>query len=248
MSKNTLPSLPAASNIINTNTDCQTVERAEAHLIRLENKMPDRLVWSKVMEDWVRNPPFNSSFDLPGARKTLAKAQLARKLLPAVIRPAVADEIATQLSLLKACDIHQSKDERQRQIFMQMLCQDVADLKPSVYALQIACRRLRQNYTFSLAFAEVLTELKKAQQQAKRLTKLDARLTKLQKQLDDFEHDLPHLKKREAARKAQAADRIAESQGFPTQNFGLRYSADELDLLGLTAVAKKRRATGSYDF
>jgi hypothetical protein len=203
MSKTKLPTLPAASNIINTNTECETVERAVADLIKLERSMAGGVYSPKLA--WFVILPFKSD-DLAGARQTQAEVQQALKLLPAVMRPAEADEIATQLALLTACYPNPSKGEWQ--IFTQTLCQDVANLKPSVYALQLACRRLRQNYKFLPSIAEVLTELKKANQEAGRLEKLDARLSELKRYLDNFEEEQLRWKKEQRQERLQRAKRF----------------------------------------
>ena len=145
------------------------------------------------------------------------------------------------------------EDERQRQICMQILCQDVADLAPSVYALQLACRRLRQNYIFSPEIAEVLGEMKKAKQQAKRLKTLEARLARLQKVLAEYEHDLPRLTEEHATgKKAWAAEQQRERTRLQQQLADMRtppsqYSNRDLKLLSITREELMRRYRAELD-
>ena len=151
MSSAHLPALPSASNIVTTTLhEVQSVERVHKRFLELSQR--------------VLGTYLDHDFDLADARQILAEARQARELLPVVIRPAVADEIVTQLALLAACFPNKDGDKH---IFAQILAEDVASLKPSIYALQIGCRRLRQKCTFRPVIAEVLSEMKKAQDDAR---------------------------------------------------------------------------------
>jgi hypothetical protein len=244
MSKINLPTEPPTRNLIDNAliSDCKSVERAMARLVRLEREMPG-LIWNKEEDGLINNPPLDSGFDLAGARQTLAQIKTALDLLPTVMRRAVADEIVTQLALLTACYLN-SKGERQ--IYAQMLSQEVVDLKPTLYALHIGCRRLRKNYKFLPAIAEAVPEFERANRQAKRLKTFDARLTDLTTQLDDFEDDLPRLKKQEAAEVKRKHARLQQQLADMTTP-PMLYSDHDLQVLGITREELKRRYYGQWD-
>lgn len=192
MSRDLLPASPSASNvIITTLPEVKSVERAHGRFFKLS--------------ETVLGTYLGHDFDLAEARQTLAEARQAREMLPVVTRPAVADEIATQLTLLAAC----FPNKEDKHIFAQILAEDVASLNPSVYALQIACRRLRHKSTFRPVIAEVLTEMKQAQRDARFVFRSldDDDIKKVEKHLDEFERDLPHLKQEYAAREKRREQR-----------------------------------------
>jgi hypothetical protein len=233
MSKINLPVERPARNLstITVLPEVKTVESAMDYLARLELKLPGE-AWSAKHEIDVYNDPLQ--FDLLGARKTLARIQRACALLPAVLRRAEPDEIATQLSLLQANDSHNDhRDERQQQLAMQIWCESIANRRPSIYALQLSFVHLREDYTFRPQLAEILSELEKAKKRAKRLQNLESRLSDLQQQLGEFEHDLPRLKKAHAAEqqreRARLQHQLADMMTSPSQ-----YTHHDLQLLGIT--------------
>jgi hypothetical protein len=154
MSKANVPSVPAARNISDTvlKESCKTIDQALARIDSLKKEMP---CWLSSRSGLIADP---LDFDYAGPRQTLMQARQACDVLPQLTRKAVPDEVTTQLALLSACYPHQEKGERR--IFERLLCEDVADLEPSVYALDRACRRLRQRSKFHPAIAEVVDELK----------------------------------------------------------------------------------------
>jgi hypothetical protein len=237
MSKSNVPSVPPPRNVKNVLTECQTVEQALADLDRLQRMMPGEN-WSGRWR--VYNDPLH--FDFAAARQTLAQVRQACDALPAVIRKATADEIATQLGLLTACFPHQNKDDRQ--IFARTLCKDVADLKPSVYALQQACRRLRHTSKFLPVIAEVRDALKASMEEEQRLTThlKTAKLSNMQKKLDEWEQDLPRLEKERAEEEERERQRLLlMAKDFPPEIFCGAYNENQLRLLGLSLEEVERR-------
>lgn len=252
MSKNLVPVQPSARNLstLAILPEVKSVESAMISFARLERKMPDRAVYCKAAEQSFYNPPLNPDFDLAGARHALDQARQACALVPGVLRSAEPDEIATQLSLLQANDIHKDhRDQRQQQIAMPMWCESIANRRPSIYALQTAFVHLREDYTFHVALAEILNEVEKAKERAKRLKTLETRLSRLQKEVDDFERDLPDLIEEHAARrKVQVAEEerqrqvlVQRAKDFPPETCGGLYTSTDLRLLGLTQDELERR-------
>jgi hypothetical protein len=156
---------------------------------------------------------------------------IQRSAQPQVIRPAVADEIATQLTLLLGAYPSQKGE---RQIFSQQLCEYVAERKPSVFALHLTCRKLRQKSNFAPTIAEVLRELKLAEKRAQRLHDLASRLSGLQELLDSYEKDLPRLRKEHAERKKQRVEELRRE--FEEYPFRVHYSDEDRQLLGLSSL------------
>ena len=110
---------------------------------------------------------------------------------------------------------------------------DVADQRPSVFALQAACRQVRQSQEF-LSIPKVMVALKAATKRARRLNNLVAALPKLQQRLDDYEKKaLPEVKaenKEQAARERERERQDAKENPFlpeyQLRRLGLRLDYD----------------------
>jgi hypothetical protein len=183
---------------------CKQVERALVPLAELERQL------SGAVD---ANGAVPSQPDIAKARQVLARAQQASHNWPAVYRAASRDEIATQIGMLQSCFLNFSKAELQ--IFLRLLCEDVADAKPSLYALQAACRRVRKRHEF-LSIATVISALEAAIKKAGRLSHLVRALPDLQQQLEDYEHELPKLQAQRKAEKACYRERLLQQfKDFP---------------------------------
>jgi hypothetical protein len=240
MSKSNIPSVPPARNVSNVLGEIKALEQAIVHLDGSVEQVLNQVdglakkigvVWDCRWSGGGYRFPFYdvpSDFDLAGARQESAQIQQSANLLPQVIRPAVADEIATQLTLLLGAYPSQKGE---RQLFSQQLCEGVAERKPSVYALHLACRKLRQESNFVPTIAEVLRELKLAERRAHRLHDLASRLSGLQELLDSYEKDLARLRKEHAERRKQRVEELRRGfEEYPYHNYG----REDRQLLGLS--------------
>jgi hypothetical protein len=85
--------------------------------------------------------------------------------------PATRDEIAKWIGMLVACF-----PGNREPVFGRLICEDVGDLQPSVWALQSACSVLRRTVKFMPAIVEVLEAVKLAES---RLGDAGARIVRL---------------------------------------------------------------------
>jgi hypothetical protein len=92
----------------------------------------------------------------------------------------------------------------------------VAEQRPSIYVLQVACRRLRQTSTFAPAIAEVLSAVQAAKQRAKRQQAVLDSLPQLQQRLDECEQARPEREAEWAEQRACRRDQlIARYKEYP---------------------------------
>jgi hypothetical protein len=143
---------------------------------------------------------------------------------------------------------------------MKFLCEDVAQARPSPYALKAACDHLRltHKYPGGPSIAEVIAALKGAEQQTAQHQHLIAAIPAMQQRLDAFAQDLPRLtveRARQAARRAQeelrACARLRQliEDRWPPDDDGLTLAleldSEDLHRLGLdgTPDAQLRELT-----
>jgi hypothetical protein len=199
------------SSITTVVAHCKTVERAFKNFKALERKMPGE-VWHKGVRLY-NEPAF---FDLAAGRQTLAETRQALELLPLVTKPSPPNDIATQLTWLAGSFPNAKKSEQH--IFMQTLCDDIADLNPSFYALQQACERVRHTKRFYALpeNVEVWTAVKKAIDQERYSFKRwwPTQADRLQQQMDRHEREvLPHIKKHQHEKPFDVASLLTSHGG-----------------------------------
>lgn len=79
-------------------------------------------------------------------------------------REATRNEVIKCLGTMLACMTGNKQDNA---IYAKVLQADVIEEKPSIGAIEVACRRLRQTQTFTPSIAEVLTAVREAQREVR---------------------------------------------------------------------------------
>src|SRR5207253_4077180 len=114
------------------------------------------------------------------------------------------DDIADEIVRLTAA-FSPNTTRADMDAFAVVLAEDVADLRPTIYALRRACKQYRAKYRF-LGVSDLITEIKFAERVA---AKVRYQLLKfpLEEHIADFEEQVPRLL---AAAKAEKRRRVAE--------------------------------------
>jgi hypothetical protein len=110
--------------------------------------------------------------------------------------PATRGQIAQHLGVLVACYQH----ARPSETFVQMAVQDVGAMRPSLIALERACRTIRRTCKFPPTIAEILEALQEAEKtlalRLQTIREIPARLERASRELADHQE---HQKRRREA-------------------------------------------------
>jgi hypothetical protein len=189
---NSNASLPANRNAalpaLQQQQQCQRAERTLAPLHELAPRLGS----------------LDTEADLAQARQVLATVERSRGALTVITEPASGDEIVIAVGCLYAC--FPQRQGKEKRIFMHFLCEHVGEARPSLLALEAACRHLRLTYKFpgGPSIAEFMEALKGAKPQTLNLRSLIDKIPSMHRRLDANAQDLPRLKLERARQVAMA--------------------------------------------
>jgi hypothetical protein len=142
------------------------------------------------VESFVRLCDSLKAAGLAKCKAALAGLPALRARWAAVDRPVTTNDItAEMLRLTAAFSTNTARADMDG--FVVIMAEDVADLRPTVYGLNRACKQYRSKYRF-LGISDLVTEIKKAERITAKLRDVVLKFP-LEEDIADFEQELPRL-------------------------------------------------------